>query len=178
MIRKENAVAICIDLQEKIMPAMWDAELVTGNCKKLISGLKVENVPIYVTQQYTKGLGGTLADIREVLGSDEYIEKITYSAYPVLKDKIKSPQESKYVIIFGIESHVCVLQTAIEFKENGYQPVLVADCMMSRKKEDYDLAIIRAQQEGILVTGIETVLFELDRQAGTPEAKAIQKIVR
>lgn len=178
MISKGKTIAICVDLQEKLVPAMCSGQETVSNSIRLINGLRNDGVPILVTQQYTKGLGQTLPEVREALGTDDYIEKISYSCYPVVEDKLAGPEECPYVLVFGIESHVCVLQTAIELKEKGYKPVLVADCISSRKQKDIDLAIIRAQQEGILITSYEAVLFEINRTAGTPEAKALNKIVK
>lgn len=178
MINREKATAICIDLQERLMPAMGNPEELMANCIKLFKGLQVEEVPVIATQQYTKGLGETVPEIKEVAGDIQYIEKIQYSAYGVLKEHLKSPEESPYMIVFGIECHVCVLQTLLELKEAGYTPILVTDCAASRHQKDYDMALIRAQQEGIILATCESLLFELDFTAGTPRAKALQKVVK
>jgi nicotinamidase-related amidase len=82
------------------------------------------------------------------------------------------------VIIAGIESHVCVLQTAVDLKERGFPPIVVADCISSRTKANKDLALIRMQQEGVLITSYESILFELARKAGTDEFKAISRLVK
>lgn len=177
-IKCEKTVAVCVDYQEKLLPAVFDSEKLISDSVKLLNGLKTLGVTMYLTQQYTKGLGATIAPIREAAGTEEYLEKIRYSAYSLLEERLVSPEKTPYVIICGIESHVCVLQTAMELKEHGYQPYLVTNCIASRKREDYEAALARAKQEGILLTTYEAVLFELLEIAGTPESKVVQKIVR
>lgn len=177
-IKCDKAVAVCVDYQEKLLPAVFDNEKLINDSVKLLDGLKTLGVPVYLTQQYTKGLGSTIAPIQEAAGTKEYLEKIRYSAYSLLEKKLGTPEETPYVIICGIESHVCVLQTAIELKEHGYQPYLVTNCIASRKREDYETALARAKQEGIILTTYEAILFELLEVAGTPESKVVQKIVR
>ncbi len=177
-IKRNQTTAVCIDYQERILPAMFGKEELLEKSKKLLEGLKVLQVPICLTQQYTKGLGTTVPEICEAAGTEEYLEKVTFSAYEQVKEKLMPPEEMPYVIICGIESHVCVLQTAIDLKNAGYQPYLVTDCISSRKQQDYDMALERAKQEGIILTTYESILFELLGAAGTPDSKAIQKIVK
>ena len=135
-------------------------------------------VPVYLTQQYTKGLGDTVAPIREAAGTSEHLEKLTFSAYPQLREKLLPPEQQPYVLLCGIESHICVLQTAMDLKAHGYQPYLVTDCLSSRKPADHRMALERAKQEGILLTTCEATLFELLAAAGTPDSKAIQKLIK
>lgn len=177
-IKREKTAVVCVDYQEKLLPAVFDGEALIEKSVKLLEGAKALGLPVYLTQQYTKGLGATIAPICQAAGTEEYVEKLSYSAYPQLKEKLAPPEEMPYVVICGIESHVCVLQTAMELKENGYQPYLVTNCISSRKREDYETALVRARQEGILLTTYEAVLFELLEVAGTPDSKAVQKIVK
>lgn len=177
-IKREQCAAVCVDYQEKILPAVFESEALVENSVRLLEGLKTLGVPIFLTQQYTKGLGPTIGSICAAAGTGEYLEKIAYSAYPQLKTVLAPPEESPFVIVCGIESHVCVLQTAMELKENGYQPYLVTNCIASRRRADYKTALKRAQQEGILLTTYEAILFELLETAGTAESKAVQKIVK
>jgi len=177
-MKRNEAVAVCIDYQEKILPAMFEKEQLICNSVKLLKGLKVLGVPVYLTQQYTKGLGTTVEEICEAAGTLEYWEKLTFSACKQLLEKLPPAEERPFVIICGIESHVCVLQTAIDLKAAGYQPCLVTDCLSSRKRDSYVIALERAKQEGVLLTTYESLLFELLEEAGTPMSKEIQKIVK
>ena len=171
-IIREKTAAVCVDYQERILPVMTDPETLLQNTVKLLKGLRVLGVPVYLTQQYTKGLGDTVAPIREAAGTSEHLEKLTFSAYPQLREKLP------YVLLCGIESHICVLQTAMDLKAHGYQPYLVADCLSSRKPADHRMALERAKQGGILLTTCEATLFELLAAAGTPDSKAIQKLIK
>ena len=177
-IEREKTAAVCIDYQEKILPAVFESEQLIENSTKLLNGLKTLEIPIYLTQQYTKGLGATVPEICRAAGTKDYLEKLSYSAYPTLREVLPFPEEKPYVVVCGIESHVCVLQTALDLKANGYQPYLVADCVSSRKRGDYEMALERIRQEGGLLTTYEAILFELQKEAGNLTSRAIQKIVK
>lgn len=171
----ENTAAVVVDYQERLVPVMHEKETLLHNSEILLSGLKVLGVPMYLTQQYTKGLGMTVSEIQEAAGTEEYIEKIRFSAYEDVKEQL---QGKRYVIVCGIESHICVLQTVLDILENGVVPVIVADCVSSRRKYDMETALRRAQAAGAVVTTYEAVLFELLGQAGTEVSKKIQRLVK
>ncbi len=174
-IIREEAAAVVIDYQEKLVPAMHKKEELIRNSQILLKGLKILGVPMCVTQQYTKGLGMTVSEIQEAAGTKAYMDKISFSTADVTAEQI---QGKKYVILCGMEAHICVLQTLIDLKAKGYVPVLVEDCISSRKKNDKKMAIKRAIQEGAIVTTYEAVLFELLKEAGTEESKAIQRLIK
>lgn len=177
-ILTENTTCLVIDYQEKIVPAMNKKEELLANSVKLLKGLKILGISMTITGQYTKGLGLNMPEIFEAAGTEEYIDKMAFSSYEVPEVQKALGQPGKNVIICGIEAHVCVLQTAIDLKEAGYQPILVTDCISSRKESDKEIALIRAQQEGILLTTAEAVLFELTRAAGSDTFKQISKLVK
>jgi nicotinamidase-related amidase len=178
-ILKENTIGLVIDIQERLVPVMEENEQFVENCSKLIQGLQVLGVPLLVTQQYTKGLGETIDEIKSVISDFQYIEKKDFSCYgePAFTEKLHQ-SGAKNVIICGIESHVCVLQTAIDLKEAGYTPVVVFDCVSSRSFDHVDLAAERFRYEGILMTSLESILFELTRSAGAHGFKEISKLVK
>ena len=180
LIKAENTAAIIVDVQEKLMPAMFNEETVEKNVCKLISGLKLLNVPMIVTQQYTKGIGMTIPSVRETIGDDfAYMDKKSFSVYG--DEAIKAAVDGlgkKIILVCGTEAHVCVLQTCIELKDAGYEPVLVVDAAGSRHAEDREYGIQRAIQEGVRVTTYEAVLFELMRAADCPVFREISKIVK
>lgn len=175
MINREETAALVIDYQTKLMPVMRDKEQLMKNSCILLKGLHALGVPMYLTQQYTKGLGMSEAEIYEAAGTSEYEEKISFSSYDVIKDKLLG---KKYVIVCGIEAHICVLQTVLDLIEHGYIPVLVSDCISTRKENDMKYAIKRARDAGAILTTYEAILFELLGKAGTDEAKVIQRLIR
>ena len=174
-IEKEKSIAIVVDYQEKLVPVMHETEKLIHNSCILLEGLKTLGVPMVVTQQYTKGLGTTVAPIKEAAGTEEYIDKLSFTAYDSVEEQIKG---KKFVIVCGIETHICVLQTVIDLKAAGYIPVLVADCVSSRKESDKAVALDRAKAEGAIVTTYESLLFELLKVAGTDTSKVIQRLIR
>jgi len=178
-ILKENTVGLVIDIQERLVPVMEESEQFVENCSKLIRGLQILGLPVIVTQQYTKGLGETIYEIKSVINDFQFIEKKDFSCFgePSIAAKLEL-SGAKNVIICGIESHVCVLQTAIDLKEAGYVPVVVMDCVTSRSFDNVDLASERFRYEGILMTSLESILFELTRSAGADGFKEISKLVK
>jgi len=178
-ITKENTVALIIDIQERLVPAMYEKEILIKNCSILVEGLTALNIPMLVTQQYTKGLGETAEEIKAVIPDFAFIEKRDFSCCdePVVLEKLES-LNAKNIIICGIESHVCVLQTAVDLKAAGYNPVVVMDCVSSRVPQSIELAKERFRYEGILMTSYESILFELTRSSAAPEFRAISKLVK
>ena len=146
-IRKQNTFAVVIDYQERILPAMDNWEELLRKSEILLKGLKAMEIPMVLTTQYAKGLGDNVSAITDAMGVTEAIDKGVFSVYASDDVKAALPHGRKNVIICGIEAHICVLQTVIDMKEAGYQPILVADCISSRSSEDKKYALIRAQQE-------------------------------
>ncbi len=178
-ITKENTVGLVIDMQERLFPVMNEKEALLKSCMTLVAGLGELNIPLVVSQQYSKGLGETLAEIKSLIPDFKHIEKKEFSCWdnPGISGKLKE-LNAKNVIISGIESHVCVLQTAVDIKASGMNPIVVMDCVSSRSRANYELAKERFRTEGIIMTSYESILFELTRWAGTPEFRAISKLVK
>lgn len=178
-IKKENTVGLVIDIQERLFPVMFHKEELLKNCRILIQGLKILEVPLLVTRQYSKGLGETIDEVRSLLTGSEPIEKNEFSCYdnPVFTGKLKISGADN-IVICGIEAHVCVLQTAVDLKEAGWNPIVVMDCVSSRSEESITLAMERFRQEGILMASVESILFELTRRAGTEEFKCVSRLVK
>jgi nicotinamidase-related amidase len=178
-ILKENTLAIVIDIQERLFPYIAENEKLTENCKRLIEGLKALEIPIIVTEQYRKGLGLTIPEISSVLHNTEPHEKMAFSC---CDDEIISRtigvSGKKNIILCGIESHICVLQTTIDLIEKGYTPIVVADCVSSRSLINKEIALKRMIHEGAIITSYESILFELCRFAGNEQFKAISKLVK
>jgi nicotinamidase-related amidase len=178
-ITRENTVGLVIDIQEKLVSVMEEQEDLLRNCTILIGGLQELGIPVIVTQQYTKGLGETVEPIRSAINDFHPIEKRDFSCCDVasVTSQLKE-KNAKKVIICGIESHVCVLQTAVDLKQAGYTPLVVMNCVSSRSWNSVDLASERFRHEGIMMTSCESILFELTRSAAAPEFKTISNLVK
>lgn len=177
-ILPENTTAIVIDYQERILAAMAEKEALLDKSLLLMKGLRVLDIPMILTTQYAKGLGLNLPEVTEAIGSEEYIDKGTFSIYANDEARAALGVDRKNVIVCGIEAHICVLQTIIDLKEAGYQPIIVEDCVSSRSLEDKKYALVRAQQEGAIVTTAEAILYELLQKSGTDTFKQISKLVK
>ena len=162
---------------------MQEKAQLEDNVVKLIKILELVGVPSLITEQYKKGLGETLPSILEafttVPSQAMRAEKKHFSALDDDAIQLQIQQLSpKFLLIFGIESHVCVLQTAIDAKEMGFEPVVVVDAISSRKVLDKEIALARMKAEGIRLTTIEAIGFELCRVSGTDTFKAISKLIK
>ena len=181
-IKKEETAALVVDIQERLIPVIdQGAEVVRRNVI-LLEGLKILGVPRVFMRQYPKGLGDIVPEIREAAGEYVPFDKLAYSA---MKDAPLAAEMErlrgtgvKSVLVCGVESHVCVLQTCIDLKEAGFLPVLVVDAVGSRSAFEKEIGLKRAMQEGVLLTTAEAVLFELLEVAGTEAFKAISKLVK
>lgn len=178
-ILKANTVGLFIDIQERLFPFMQEMDLLEQNLITLTAGLKVLEIPFLVTEQYTKGLGFTILPLKMAFGEYSAIEKIAFSCCdePKFANALNDTGK-RNVILCGIETHVCVLQTALDLLEEGFQPIVIEDCVSSRKLSDKQTAIERMRQEGAIISSLESILFELTRFSGTETFKAISKLVK
>jgi nicotinamidase-related amidase len=178
-ITKDHTVGLVIDIQERLLPHISGHETLIKNVRILLEGLNALEIPVLVTEQYKKGLGETVPLIQEAIGNFDPMEKMSFSCCddPHFSVRLNN-MAKKNVIVCGIESHVCVLQTVIDLLESGFQPVVVEDCISSRKLPDKEIAVRRMSREGAIVTSYESILFELARISGTETFKTISKLVK
>jgi nicotinamidase-related amidase len=177
---RENTLALGIDYQEKLVPALSEQELFIRNSARLFEGLRELHVPVIMTEQYVRGLGPTVAEIKAAVGPDSaYLEKLTFSGWDTaaIRDAIKASGK-KTVLLAGDEAHVCVMQTAIDLIAADYTVAVVVDCVASRTELKKRFGLKRLQQEGVYLTTYESILFELLRGSENPAFKAISKIVK
>lgn len=178
-IERDDAVCVLIDLQEKLLPAMYEAAVTEQNNLKLLKGMKLLGIPTIVTQQYTKGIGETVPSVKELLGAFEHIEKKSFSCMgePEFCRVLESFDKGT-VILAGIEAHICVEQTALDLIKEGYKVALVTDCIQSRNPQNKERSIMRLAAAGAIITSCESVLYELLGSAAAPEFKAVSAIVK
>lgn len=178
-ISRDHTAAVIIDIQERLYPHIHKHVELARNVVILIRGLQILQIPILVTEQYRKGLGSTIPSVSEVIEKFEPVEKIAFSCCDESRFlRALNLHNKKYVIIAGIEAHVCVLQTVMDLIDNGYHPVLVEDCISSRKENDKKVAVERMRQEGAIVTTYESLLLELCRVAGNETFKKISGLIK
>jgi nicotinamidase-related amidase len=179
-LNRDTAQLVVVDVQEKLCAAM-DAEplaKLVGNISILLDTAVELVLPAIVTEQYVKGLGETVPALKAKLISPT-LEKMTFSCCGgdgFMESLALSGR--RQVILTGMETHVCVLQTALELLSQGYSVHLVCDAVMSRRKENWKTALQTLAAAGAVLTSTEAVLFQLLRVAGTGEFKKLSKLVR
>lgn len=178
-LNPDNAVLVLVDFQERLMPAMEDHEALGERAARLVRGIRALGLPILVTQQYTRGLGETVSILRDVLGEFSPIEKTSFgcTGEPAFLDALRETGR-RQVILAGIETHVCVAQTALSLLELGFHVFLVRDCVSSRRAVDRQTALDRMAQAGVFPATYEGVLFELLGNAKATAFKEISGIVK
>jgi nicotinamidase-related amidase len=175
---RSRTALVVVDVQEAFRPAVLDFEQVARNVATLVRGARILGLPTIVTEQYPQGLGHTVAEVSEHLDVTP-IEKVAFSA--VDADGFPGAlhgTERDQVLLCGIEAHVCVNQTAQDLIADGREVHVAQDAVSSRTADNRALGLHRMERSGAVATSVETALFELLRQAGTPEFKEVQALVR
>jgi len=170
---------LIIDIQERINAVMKFRDRVVKNTVKLINGFKILGVPIFITEQYRQGLGPTEKPILDALSQPGIVEKLNFSccaALPLMQQLRAG--KIQQLVVCGIETHVCVLQTCVDLLAEGFQVHLVIDAISSRRKLDHEAGIDRMEQAGVILTTTETALFELLERAGTSEFKQVSQLLK
>jgi isochorismate hydrolase len=160
-LSKDEAVLVIIDIQERLASVMNERGKVIGNCLHLIESAKLLHVPVVLTEQYPKGLGPTVSEIKTVLPACEPVEKTTFSCCgaPAFLDR-------------------CVLQSCVDLIRGGFMVHAVSDAQCSRAKENHKIGLEFMRDAGAVITCTETALFQLLEKAGTEEFKTISKRIR
>ncbi len=180
MLEQQNTILVCIDIQENLAKAMFDRERLVANSCKLISGFTVLNMPILWTEQNPDRLGATLPEIAAVMPAGARpVSKMSFSCCGSedFVQALKSRRRTD-VLLIGIETHICVLQTAMDLLGLGFRVQVAADCVCSRTPENNAVGIERMRSMGVQITSVETALFELLRTAAAPRFREIAKIIK
>jgi nicotinamidase-related amidase len=179
MLSRIDAVLIIIDIQGNLAQTMYDKENLFANTVKLIKGFKVFNLPIILTEQIPQKLGQTIPVISQELNGIVPIAKKTFSCWD---DRNFTEQleglRRRHIVLTGIESHICVYQTALDLIQNRYNVYLATDAVSSRTPGNRQVGISAIKSAGAHLTSTEMVLFELLRTATDPKFKDIFKIVK
>lgn len=180
MIDRNHTILAVIDVQERMMPAIDGHETVLANVLRLVRGSALLGLPMLVTEQYPKGLGATLAAVREAMGEwYRPLEKTSFSACGDLmfRSQLEIAGKQK-VIVCGVETHVCVYQTARDLRNLGYDVEIAGDAVGSRSERNYSIALERMGRMGIGITSVEMALFDMMEDSTIPEFKAVQELVK
>lgn len=182
-MQRERAQLLIIDVQEKLLPAVCEPERVTNICLRLMKAAKYLGVPITVSEQYPQGIGPTVAPLlAEVNDSIPVLSKFHFSCLrdDALHNRIQKLRGNGHnqIVLAGIESHVCVMQTAMDLIADGLQVYIVADAVSSRADTARELALQRLRALGAAIVDSEMVIFEWLDRAGTPEFKGLLPLIK
>lgn len=179
LLRQSEAVLVLVDIQERLAAAMDQREKVLANCLHLISAASLLGLPVIVTEQYPKGLGPTLEEIRRALPAFRSIEKTAFDCCveAAFLEAVGRTGRRK-VILAGMETHICVLQTCLGLMQAGFVVHLVRDAACSRTGENHLAGVEMARQAGAVATSTEIVLFQLLERAGTEEFRTISRRIK
>jgi nicotinamidase-related amidase len=171
LLHRDRAALLVVDVQEGFRPyAAFQA--VAQSCAKLLAAARILGVPALVSEQYPKGLGHSAAELG--LEDEPRLEKTVFSAVRADGFDLGGREQA---IVCGIETHVCVSQTVHDLLERGVEVHVPADAVGSRHELDYERGLERLERAGAVVSSVESSLFELLERAGTPEFKAVQKLI-
>ena len=180
-IQREEAVLVVVDVQDVLMKKMNQevGKNVVRNIRTFLTFSKKMAIPILITEQYPSGLGQTVSEIKMELESILPIEKVSFSCCGVKTFNEKLNQTGrKQVILTGIETHVCVLQTADDLIQTGHEVHAVADAICSRRKLDWEIGLRWMEKKGAMISTTEIIAFQLLKEAGTEEFKGLSKLLK
>lgn len=178
-ITREDTALVLIDVQEKFEPHIHGMASVVSHCVQLVHGCRELGIPILATEQYPRGLGRTLAPVREALGDIPVYEKMTFSVFDeeAVADAVRDLNRPN-LLLAGVEAHVCVIQSALDALQKGYAVHWVSDAISSRTLDNAAAAAARAVQCGVFRASTEMVLFQMLNNAGDKSFKTISNIVK
>jgi nicotinamidase-related amidase len=172
---------VILDLQTKLVPAIIEPESVIRNCQLLLKLAEILKTPVILTSHYTKGLGTIIPEIRQAAPGIEPLEKTSFGCFGEagflthLKDR--APHANS-LLVAGVESHICVMQTVLGALEAGYLVHVAADATASRTRENWQIGLTRMERAGAVISSTEMMVYELLRRSGTPEFKSILPLLK
>lgn len=173
-----NTTIIGIDIQEKLVKMLGDCA-VKENSIKLLKAANILNIDTILTEQYPKGLGSTINEIKAIKNF-KTIEKTTFSAFqtPEFFEELKKIENKKNFLIFGIETHICVYQTVLDLIDAGYSVYVLCDCSASRSEANHKTALELMKQKGAKITTLEIALFEFLKSSKHENFKEVQALIK
>ena len=182
LIDRARSQLLVVDVQERLLPAMHEGASMAANCAILMQAAHRLGIPVTISEQYTKGLGPTIAPLAAIKGDARVMEKMHFSCADDtgISTRVRglASEGRAQLIVCGIESHVCVLQSALGFAGGGLNVFVALDAVTSRKPESVAVARARFAAEKVGVITTEMVVFEWLHVSGTPEFKELSKLIK
>ena len=183
MLNRENSVLVIIDIQERLVLASKYGAEVSANMSKLAKAADILNIPTIVTEQYPQGLGSTTPELKNSLPLNSFTtEKSSFSAMlePAFAEKINLLKEAgkTQIVLGGIETHICVLQTACDLIKEGFDVYIIKDACVSRNKKEYKTGLELLKQYGAKISCVEIALFEWLKTSKHPNFREVQTLIK
>ncbi len=173
----ENSLLLILDVQTRLLSEMWEAERIERNCAILARVARIFGIPVVVTEQNPARLGATVDAIQRALGEFSPREKMSFSAFPATTVEVEATGR-KTILLCGLETHICVMQTGLDLIGAGYTLFAVSDAMSSRQEPNRRTGWERLKSAGALPTSTESAVFELMQTANSPHFKAILGLIK
>jgi nicotinamidase-related amidase len=176
LLRKDDCALVVVDIQEKLLPPIHERERLLRNAQLLLRLAKILDIPIIATTQYARGLGRTVPEIAALLSKDEPVDKLQFGCFASERfcAALKSlPRQRNTLLLCGMETHICVMQTALGALNNGYVVHVASDAVGSRSEWNWKVGLERMQAAGALISSTEMIIYELLGGSGTPAFKAM-----
>ncbi len=180
-LQSENCALVVIDVQEKLLPPIFNGELLIRNAALLIHAAQILDIPVLVTTQYAKGLGNTVPELASLVPNVTPVDKTEFGCFG--KDTFCSavkalPGNRNTMLLCGMETHICVMQTALGALDQGYIVHVASDAVGSRNEWNWQVGLERMQNAGAVISSTEMMIYELMRKSGTPQFKELLQYIK
>lgn len=177
MITPANTALLIVDIQERLLPALHEHQAFLAACRQFITGANLLGVPHIITEQYPKGLGATVPDIALLTPNAPKFSKTQFSVYTAEVAAALQSRQPENIVLIGCETHICMLQTVLDLRQQGYNVFIPQECATSRTAANKANGLQQIQAAGGIVSNIESLLFMLLKDAQHPQFKAISKLI-
>lgn len=181
LLDRESTALVAVDLQAKLLPAMFAPEATVRNARILLRLAEILNVPVILTAQYVKGLGPIVPEIAEAARGAGQFEKNNFGCFnePGFFDALKHrAPKARTLVVAGVESHICVMQTVLGALASGYLVHVASDAVCSRTRENWQIGLDRMEHAGAVISSTEMIVYELLGRSGTEEFKAMLPMLK
>jgi nicotinamidase-related amidase len=175
-LQVEQCALVVVDIQEKLLPPIFNKDALVRNSQLLIRLAKILSIPVMVTTQYSKGMGSTVPEIAALLAEVSTVDKLEFGCFgsDAFRSRLKNlPGNRNTLLLCGMESHICVMQTALGALKEGYLVHVASDAIGSRAEWNWKVGLERMKSAGAVISSTEMMMYELLRCSGTPAFKEL-----
>jgi nicotinamidase-related amidase len=179
-LRVEDCALAVIDIQEKLLPAIFEKERLLRNAQLLVRLANILPIPVIVSTQYAKGLGPTVSEILSLLPEAKAVDKLEFGCFGSSEfcSTVRTLAGRSTLLLCGMESHICVMQTALGALNQGFNVHVAADAISSRTELNWKLGLNRMQAAGAVISSTEMMIYELLNKSGTTAFKEMLKYLK